>query len=167
MCSDGTRAAKRLGAGPKIRSDRCQVSTQLTQERGNQMRRKRFQKGSLQTRKHGRHRVWVVFYWESGERRCKTLGRFSVMSCRKQRPYFLLCFERSTAGVLRSTRPVYTFEQHTQTTCISPSAVAVGRNRLLALRTDRQVASRPEFGRALLSAIRREALQDFLDRKGA
>jgi hypothetical protein len=37
------------------------------------MRRKRFQKGSLQSRKHGKHRVWVAFWYEDGER-CRTLG---------------------------------------------------------------------------------------------
>ena len=43
------------------------------------MRRKRFQKGSLQVRKHGRHRVWVACYWEDGRRRSKVLGRCSQM----------------------------------------------------------------------------------------
>ena len=63
-----------------IRSESCRVSTPLTQERGKQMRRKRFQKGSLQARKHGRHRVWVAFWWEDGVRRCKMLGRQSQMT---------------------------------------------------------------------------------------
>ena len=44
------------------------------------MRRKRFQKGSLQARKHGRHRVWVAAWWEAGSRRSKVLGRCSQMS---------------------------------------------------------------------------------------
>ena len=42
----------------------CQESKPLTQERSKQMRRKRFQRGSLQARKHGRHRMWVAVYWE-------------------------------------------------------------------------------------------------------
>ena len=44
------------------------------------MRRKRFQKGSLQSRKNGKHRMWVAFYYEEGERRCRTLGPCSQMS---------------------------------------------------------------------------------------
>lgn len=39
------------------------------------MRRRRFQKGSLQLRKHGNRRVWVVLYYDDrGERRYSTLG---------------------------------------------------------------------------------------------
>ena len=43
------------------------------------MRRKRFQRGSLQVRKHGRYREWVACYWEEGGRRSKVLGRCSQM----------------------------------------------------------------------------------------
>jgi integrase len=44
------------------------------------MRRRRFQKGSLQLRKHGNRRVWVVLYYdEKGERRYHTLGLASEM----------------------------------------------------------------------------------------
>jgi len=45
------------------------------------MRRRRFQKGSLQLRKHGNRRVWVVLYYDQkGERRYSTLGWASEMS---------------------------------------------------------------------------------------
>ncbi len=44
------------------------------------MRRRRFQKGSLQLRKHGNRRVWVVLYYDDqGERRYHTLGWASEM----------------------------------------------------------------------------------------
>src|SRR6202011_4636972 len=63
-----------------LRFEACQVSPPSTEERGKEMRRKRFQKGSLQARQHGRHRVWVAFWWEDGIRRCKMLGRQSQMT---------------------------------------------------------------------------------------
>lgn len=45
------------------------------------MRRRRFQKGSLQLRKHGNRRVWVVLYYdEKSERRYHTLGWASDMN---------------------------------------------------------------------------------------
>ena len=45
------------------------------------MRRRRFQKGSLQLRKHGNRRVWVVLYYdEKSERRYYTLGWASDMN---------------------------------------------------------------------------------------
>ena len=45
------------------------------------MRRRRFQKGSLQLRKHADRRVWVVLYYdEKRERRYHTLGWASEMN---------------------------------------------------------------------------------------
>jgi hypothetical protein len=40
---------------------------------------KAFSKGQP-AKKHGRHRVWVAFWWEDGFRQCKTLGRQSQMT---------------------------------------------------------------------------------------
>jgi excisionase family DNA binding protein len=48
---------------------------------GESMRRRRFQKGSLQFRKHADRRVWVVLYYdEKSERRYHTLGWASEMN---------------------------------------------------------------------------------------
>ena len=44
------------------------------------MRRKRYMKGSVCPRKHGRHRVWVAQWWEEGGRRSRVLGKCSEMS---------------------------------------------------------------------------------------
>lgn len=45
------------------------------------MRRRRFQKGSLQLRKHGNRRVWVILYYDQkGERKYFTLGWASEMN---------------------------------------------------------------------------------------
>jgi integrase len=45
------------------------------------MKRRRFQKGSLQLRKHGNRRVWVVLYYDDrGERKYSTLGWASEMN---------------------------------------------------------------------------------------
>ena len=45
------------------------------------MRRRRFQKGSLQLRKHADRRVWVVLYYDNnGERRYHTLGWATEMN---------------------------------------------------------------------------------------
>ena len=47
------------------------------------MRRRRFQKGSLQLRRHGIRKVWVVQYWDSdGHHRYKTLGAGSLSKSR-------------------------------------------------------------------------------------
>ena len=44
------------------------------------MRRKRFQKGSVRPRKHGRTKVWVAQWSENGGNRSKVLGRFADLS---------------------------------------------------------------------------------------
>src|ERR1700733_8805368 len=42
---------------------------------GEKMRRRRYQKGSLQPRRHGKRRVWVIQYWDSeGHHRYHTIG---------------------------------------------------------------------------------------------
>src|SRR5437879_4720079 len=94
-----------------VRSEACQVSTPLTQERGKRMRRKRFQRGSLQDRKHGRHRVWVAFWWEGGSRRCKLLGRQSQVSKAEAEVVLSAILRDINTGSAQVTRAVYTFEQ--------------------------------------------------------
>ena len=129
------------------------------------MRRKRFQKGSLQTRKHGRHRVWVAFWWEDGERRCKMLGRFSQMSKSEAEAVLSALLREINSGSARSTRPVYTFEQYTNDVYL-PFCRRTWKESTAG--TSEQIIKVhlvSEFGKALLSAIRREALQDFLDEK--
>src|SRR5438552_3810456 len=57
-----------------------QDSKSQTHEGSLFMRRKRYQKGSLQKRKHGRSRMWVALWWQDGSRRYRTLGTCCKMS---------------------------------------------------------------------------------------
>jgi len=57
----------------------CQNASFWTQERQFLMRRKRFQKGSVRPRKHGRQKVWVGQWWEQGQKKSKVLGRCASM----------------------------------------------------------------------------------------
>src|SRR5689334_10069173 len=58
----------------------CQDFALGTQEPGDSMRRKRFQKGSVRPRKHGRTKVWVAQWAENGGNRSKVLGRVADMA---------------------------------------------------------------------------------------
>src|ERR1039457_6144225 len=60
-----------------IRSDR--YASPRAHERNN-VRRKRFQEGSLQVRSHGKRKNWVVLYREAGVRKYYTIGLFSKFS---------------------------------------------------------------------------------------
>ena len=58
------------------------------------MRRRRFQKGSLQVRRHGKTKVWVIqFYDEQGRHRYHTLGSVAEIQTRgeaeRQREEFM------------------------------------------------------------------------------
>jgi hypothetical protein len=45
------------------------------------MRRRRYQKGSLQARRHGKKRLWVVQYYDAdGHHRYHTLGRMADLN---------------------------------------------------------------------------------------
>lgn len=146
-------------------SGSCQESTPLTQERGTKMRRKRFQKGSLQARKHGRHRVWVACWWEDGGRRSKVLARCSQMSKAEGESVLSAMLRDINSGVTQMAKPVYTFQQF-----IDGVYLPFGRRswKESTAGTSEQIVKShliPEFGKDLLHTIRRDQLQDFLDRK--
>src|SRR6202050_1114734 len=101
------RSRRPRGASTVIRSETCQVSPPSTQERGKEMRRKRFQKGSLQSRKHGRHRVWVAFWWEDGCRRCKVLGRNSQLTKADAEAALSSILRTINSGASQTAQPVY------------------------------------------------------------
>ena len=129
------------------------------------MRRKRFQKGSLQARKHGRHRVWVAAWWEDGSRRSKVLGRCSQMSKAEAESALSAMLRDINSGVTQMAKPVYTFEQF-----ISGVYLPFCRRswKESTAGTSEQIVNShlvPEFGKDLLHSIRRDQLQDFLDRK--
>ena len=128
------------------------------------MRRKRFQKGSLQVRKHGRNRVWVACYWDGG-RKSKVLGRCSQMGKGEAEAALSAILQPINNGVARGPRPLYTFEQFVENVYL-PFCRRSWKESTAG--TSEQIVKThliPEFGKCLLPAIQREELQDFLDRK--
>jgi integrase len=129
------------------------------------MRRKRYQKGSLQVRKHGRHRVWVAFWWENNSRRAKVLGQCSKMSQGEAEAALSTILQPVNNGTGQGPRPVYTFKDF-----IEQVYLPFGRRSWKESTADnsQQIVKThliDEFGSRLLHVIRREELQDFLDRK--
>ena len=148
-------------------SGSCQESTPSAQERGKKVRRKRFQKGSLQARKHGRHRVWVASWWEDGSRRSKVLGLCSKMTKGEAEAAMAAILQPINEGTARGPRPVYTFGQFVEDVYLPH-----GRRgwKESTAGTSEQIIRKhllPEFANDLLHTIRRDQLQDFLDRKAA
>jgi hypothetical protein len=129
------------------------------------MRRKRFQKGSLQARKHGRYRVWVACYWEEGGRKSKVLGRCSQMGRGEAEAALSAILRPINSGVAKGPRTLYTFEQFIENVYL-PFCRRSWKESTAG--TSEQIVKThliPEFGKLLLPAIQREQLQDLLDRK--
>lgn len=129
------------------------------------MRRKRYQKGSLQSRKHGRHRVWVAFWWEGEFRQCKTLGRQSQMTKAEAEVVLSAILREINCGRAEAARPVYTFEQFVNEVYLpfcrrSWKESTAGTSEQII-----QTHLISEFGKLLVHGVRREEMQDFLDRK--
>ena len=129
------------------------------------MRRKRFQKGSLQVRKHGRHRVWVACWWENGSRRSKVFGRCSQMNKTGAEAVLSAILQPINAGTSPTARPAHTFQQFVEKVYL-PFCQRSWKEST-AVTSEHKVRKNlvPEFGNRLLQAIGREELQDFLDRK--
>ncbi len=129
------------------------------------MRRKRFQKGSLQARKHGRHWVWVAFWWEDHSRRCRVLGRSSQMTKAEAEAVLSAMLRSINSGVTQTAKAVYTFEQFTRDVYL-PFCRRSWKESTAG--TSEQIINShlvSELGKSLLHGVRREELQDLLDRK--
>jgi integrase len=129
------------------------------------MRRKRFQKGSLQARKHGHHRVWVACYWQDGSRRSKVLGRCSQIGKGEAAAALSAILQPINSGFSQGPRPLYTLGQFIDMVYLPFCCRSWKKS---TADTSEQIVKThliPEFGTDLLAAIRREKLQDLLDRK--
>ena len=65
---------------PMLRSQPCSDQSPLTQERGNRMRRKRYQRGSVNPRKRRGKNYWYAQWREDGKPKSKELGSVSAMT---------------------------------------------------------------------------------------
>jgi integrase len=129
------------------------------------MRRKRFQRGSLGVRKHGRVRVWVAQWWENGARRSKVLGRFAHMSRSQAETLLAATLRPINEGTAPAARPVLTFKEFVESVYFphcrrtwkqstETTTVPIITNHLVTA-----------FGERLLGTIGRSEMQDLLESK--
>jgi integrase len=129
------------------------------------MRRKRFQKGSLQCRKHGRHRMWVAAWWEDGGRRSKVLGRCSQMGKGEAEQVLSNILRPINAGVANGPRPVHTFKQFVEDVYLPFARRGWKKSTETTTEKSIQCYLVKEFGTDILHSITRDRLQDFLEKK--
>lgn len=134
------------------------------------MRRRRFQKGSLQLRKHANRRVWVVLYYDDkGERRYHTLGWASEMNkgqADEKRQEFMRGINGGQARSAGSIRPPTVAEFLDQVYLPfymgkwKESTASTSENRI-------RHHIQKELGTFRLQDLSLAALQQFLERKAA
>ena len=79
------------------------------------MRRKRFQKGSVRPRKHGRTKVWVAQWSENGGNRSKVLGRFADLSKSQAETMLAQILQPINDKAGHHAPAIYTFGQYVTT----------------------------------------------------
>ncbi len=129
------------------------------------MRRKRFQKGSVRPRKHGRQKVWVGQWWESGQRRSKVLGRCSEMPKSEAEARLAVVLKPFNDGAGQLQKPIYTFAVYLEEVFL-PGVRRKWKESTRVTTEPRMLQHlKPELGSQLLSQITREQMQALLDRK--
>ena len=153
---------------PVIRCARSHDSVPQTPERTVSVR-KRHQKGSLQRKKHGKHWAWFAFWWQNSRRRCKTLGRCSKMTESRAQAELDRILAPINASVRQEEQPgTITFRQFT-TGVYLPFCQRHRWKASTAMTTEDRINFHlvSEFGDRELRSLKREELQQFLERKVA
>jgi integrase len=139
-----------------------------THERKN-MRRRRYQKGSLGRRKHGEYFVWVGQWWDNGTRHSKVLGRCDAVSKSEAlKEMAKILYPINNDQCERSREPITLGEF--VTTVYIPLHKS-GRWKESTAWTSAERISHHivagELGNAQLQTLKRDPLQQFLDNKAA
>src|SRR5215475_14681450 len=93
------------------------------------MRRKRFQKGSLRSRKHGRQKVWVAQWCDGDVNRTKVLGPCAEISKGQAEAMLAQLLQPINVEAGHHQAPVFTFGQYVEKVFLHvPSSKVEGIN---------------------------------------
>jgi len=129
------------------------------------MRRKRFLKGSVRPRQHGRRKVWVAQWWEDGCRRSKVLGKCSEISKSQADAMMASILQPLNQDSGQLTPPRYAFSEYVEDVFLP---VHRRKWKESTRATSEHTIRRhllPTLGDRRLSEIGREELQLLLDSK--
>jgi integrase len=129
------------------------------------MRLKRFQKGSVRPRKHGRHKVWVAQWWEDGRRKSKVLGKCSEISKSQADIMMAAILEPLNERAGKRQPPVYTFKRYVEDVFLPVCRRKWKESTRMTSEPTIQTHLTPAFGSRLMSEISRDDMQAFLDQK--
>ncbi len=129
------------------------------------MRRKRFQKGSVKARKHGRHKVWVAQWWQDGGRRSKVLGRCTQITKAQAEILMSSIVSPVNNGTGHQTSQVALFGAYIKDVYLPLCRRKWKESTRMTTEPVINNHIRPAFENKLMSSITREDLQQFLDEK--
>ena len=134
-----------------------------THERKN-VRRKRFQEGSLQIRSHGKRKNWAVLYREGGVRKYHTLGLYSKLTKSQAQEKQAEFMQEVNARQSTSPNPDITFGDFLQGVAL-PFYRLKWKKSTASTTEGRMTYHLAEFNDTRLQAITLNTLQEFLNRK--
>ncbi|MFN0101441.1 MAG: tyrosine-type recombinase/integrase [Bryobacteraceae bacterium] len=126
------------------------------------MRRKRFQKGSIRARKHGRVKVWVAQWREDGAPRTRVLGPCAEINKGQAEVMLAQILQPVNAEAGRYSVAAFCFKQYVEDSFLP---VARSRWKESTRSTSESDILRyliPEFGQQPMKVITREQMQRFL-----
>ena len=129
------------------------------------MRRKRYQKGSVRPRKHGRQKVWVAQWWDQGQKKSKVLGRFVDMPKSEAEARLAVILKPLNADAGQSQTPIYTFGVYLQEIFLPGVRRKWKESTRVTTEPRMTYHLLPALGDRLLQQITREQMQVFLDQK--
>ena len=143
-----------------------QKASPWTQERDLLMRRKRFQKGSVRARKHGRNKVWVAQWWQEGAKRSKVIGRCADMAKSEAEARLAVILKPFNLESGFPEKPVYTFKVYVEEVFLS--VMRRKWKESTRMTTEPRITAHliPAFGDRQLKQITREQMQELIDRIG-
>ena len=130
-------------------------------------RRRRYQHGSLQKRRGGKHLSWVAFYWEKGRRRGKTLGKCADMTRSEAMSKMDALLQPLNTEAARPREHLWTVRE-----LIEESYFELGRRKWKASTASTTIDRIryhlvQELGDVPISSITRDRLQRYLEEKEA
>jgi integrase len=129
------------------------------------MRRKRYQKGSVRPRKHGRQKVWVGQWWDQGQKRSKVLGRCSEMAKSEAEARLAVILKPFNEAAGQAQKPIYNLRVYVEE--IFLPVVRRKWKESTRLTTEPRIRFHllPALGNHLMQQITRDQMQTFLDQK--
>lgn len=129
------------------------------------MRRKRFQKGTVGERKHGRKKVWVAQWWENGSRRSKVLGKVSELTKADAEGLLSKILTPINVTATQNAERIFTFGDYVNNVYLPTCRERWKESTRMTSEPVIQQHLCPELGGYLMAAIKRPQLQTFLKSK--